>query len=816
MSADQVEARVEAIMSGLTLAQAVSLLSGADFWSVQADPALGLGALRVTDGPNGARGGGSLIGGVKTAAFPVGIALGATWNPDLAREIGAALAAQVKSKNAHVLLAPTVNIQRSVTNGRNFECYSEDPVLTAELAVAYIAGLQENGISATIKHFAGNESEIERTTISSNIDERSLREVYLIPFEAAVKRGKTWGIMSSYNKLNGTYAAENHWLLTEVLRGDWGYDGIVMSDWFGSRTTAPTVNAGLDLEMPGPTRDRGEQLLAAVAAGEVLPETVMLRARAMLRLMARVGSLDDHRPFQETAHSTPALSALIRRAGAESIVMLKNEGGLLPLPKTGTLALIGPNAKTAQIMGGGSAQLNPHYAVSPFDGLAAAVGAHTLTYAQGCTNHRWEPLLQGPLTVEFFAGRALQGPVLASETMDSAEAFWIPPLAGGAVDPANFSARMRGTFTPDQGGTHRVGAVAAGFARVYVNGHLVANAWDGWTKGRTFFEEGCDEVVGEIDLAAGKPAEVVIEFANRPADNLVFSALRIGIGRPMGDGDIAEAARVASSADRAVVFVGRNAQWDTEGSDLEHIRLPGRQDELVAAVLKANPKTVIVLQTGGPVEMPWLGAAPAVLQAWYGGQETGNAIADVLLGLAEPKGRLAQTFPRRWSDNPTHSQDGEIYPGLNGQVRYEEGVFIGYRHYDRHGVAPLFPFGFGLTYTEFTLTNLHIGADLQAWVTISNTGPQAGTAVVQLYVSRQKAPIQRPEKELKAFAKVELAAGAVRQICLPLTARDFAYWDMGARGWHVAAGRYAVHAGLSALDIQASADIALEEMRIAP
>ncbi|MDZ7904575.1 MAG: glycoside hydrolase family 3 N-terminal domain-containing protein [Cypionkella sp.] len=366
MASDQIDARVEAIMTGLTLKQAVSLLSGADNWTVQPDASLGLGRLRVTDGPNGARGGGSLIGGVKTAAFPVGIALGATWNPDLLREIGAALAAQVKSKNAHMLLAPTVNIQRSVTNGRNFECYSEDPVLTAELAAAYIQGLQGEGVAATVKHFVGNESEIERTTISSDIDERSLREVYLVPFEAAVKRGKAWGIMSSYNKLNGTYTAENHWLLSEVLRGDWGYDGIVMSDWFGSRTTAPTVNAGLDLEMPGPTRDRGDKLLAAVQAGEVAAETVMGLARNMLRLMARVGSLDDHRKFVETAHSTPELSALIRRAGTQSIVMLKNDRGILPLPKAGTLAVIGPNAKTAQIMGGGSAQLNPlsrHFAL---------------------------------------------------------------------------------------------------------------------------------------------------------------------------------------------------------------------------------------------------------------------------------------------------------------------------------------------------------------------------------------------------------------------------------------------------------------------
>ncbi|MDZ7904576.1 MAG: glycoside hydrolase family 3 C-terminal domain-containing protein [Cypionkella sp.] len=444
------------------------------------------------------------------------------------------------------------------------------------------------------------------------------------------------------------------------------------------------------------------------------------------------------------------------------------------------------------------------------------MGAGALRYAQGCTNHRWEPVLQGPLTLEFFAGRDLQGPALSTEVMDIGEAFWLPPLADGRADPANFSARMRGTFTPEVGGIHRVGLVAAGFARVYVNGQLIANAWDGWKKGRTFFEEGCDEVVGEVNLPAGQPAEVVVEFATRPADNLLVSAVRIGIGCPLGDDDIAQAARVAASADRAVVFVGRNAQWDTEGWDLENIRLPGRQDELVAAVLAANPRTVVVLQTGGPVEMPWLENAPAVLQAWYLGQETGHAIADVLLGQAEPAGRLAQTYPRRWIDNPTHSQDAQIYPGLNGHVRYGEGVLIGYRHYDRHGVTPLFPFGYGLSYTDFALSGLTPGDDLRAQVTITNTGAQAGTAVVQLYVAPQNAPVLRPEKELKAFAKVHLAAGETRTLSLQLTARDFAYWDSGARNWHVAAGDYTLRAGLSAADLRLDAAITMPDQRLAP
>lgn len=425
-----------------------------------------------------------MISGVRSAAFPVGIALGSTWNPDLLREVGAALADEVKSKGAHVSLAPTVNIQRSVTNGRNFECYSEHSVLTAELAVAYIEGLQGAGISATIKHFVGNESEIERTTMSSDIDERTLREVYLVPFEAAVKRAETWAIMSSYNKLGGTYTAENEWLLSKVLREDWGFDGVVMSDWFGSRSTLPTVNAGLDIEMPGPPRDRGERQVAAVAAGEVSAATVRERAKNVLRLMQRTGAVSDMRPFAEQAIDRPETRALIRRAGAEGAVLLQNDG-LLPLPQGGTLAVIGPNAKAAQIMGGGSAQLKPHYAVSPWEGLVAALGEDAVRFAPGCSNARFEPMFTGPLSVEFFAGRGLQGPVLHREVMVDGTAFWFPPFAGGKVDPTDFSARLTGVFVPQASGLHRVGVFCAGVAKVFVDGVLVADAWSQWRAGRT-------------------------------------------------------------------------------------------------------------------------------------------------------------------------------------------------------------------------------------------------------------------------------------------------------------------------------------------
>jgi beta-glucosidase len=803
----QSDKTIEQLVDSLSLEQQVQILSGQDFWSVAADKSLGLGVLRVTDGPNGARGGGSLIGGVPSAAFPVGIALGATWNPALLGEVGTALAQEVKSKGAHVSLAPTVNIHRSVVNGRNFECYSEDPILTGTLAVSYIKGLQNEGISATIKHFVGNESEIQRTTMSSQIDERSLREIYLIPFEMAVKDAGTWGIMSSYNKLNGTYTAENHWLLTEVLRLDWGYDGIVMSDWFGSRTTTPTVNAGLDLEMPGPTRDRGAKLVEAVNDGQVERGTVRQRAKNMLKLMERTGSLSDIRDHKENADNRPEHRALIRRAGAEGTVLLKNDNATLPLDKKSkqTIAVIGPNANVAQIMGGGSAQLNPHYRVSPWQGILNARGGEAgVSYSIGALNNRFEPILEGEFRADYFATRDLSGPVVFSETIVNAQAFLFGHIGGGKVDPFAFSLRLTGTFTPQKDGLHRVGVFATGPARIKVDSVVIADCWADWKAGRTFFEEGCDEATGEIQLNAGQIYTVEFEYTAKQSANLAFSAFQAGIGRPLGKEDIDAAVLAAAKADIAIVCVGRNGEWDTEGSDLTDIRLPGHQDALVSAVAAANPNTIVVLQTGGPVEMPWLERVSAVIQSWYPGQEAGNSIADVLFGDSEPGGRLPQTFPTRFQDNPVFSQDPEVYPGLDGKVRYEEGLFIGYRHYDKTGIVPLFPFGFGLSYTKFVWSNFRItakDADFIVEIDVSNVGDRAGSDVVQIYVEDNTPLLPRPKRELKGFAKLHLNPGETKTAKIILSNRAFAVYDVDYRGWIAREGQFDVIAARSAADI---------------
>jgi len=808
---------LEQPLNTMTLEELASLLAGASLWTTVPVERLGIPAIKVTDGPNGARGGGGLVGGVKAACFPVGIALAATWNAALVKQIGQALAEEAKSKGARVLLAPTVNLHRSPLNGRNFECYSEDPYLTARLAVAYINGVQSQGVAATIKHYVGNDSEFERMTISSEIDERPLRELYLLPFEAAVKEARVWAVMSSYNKVNGTYVSEHPRLLA-ILKQEWGYDGLVMSDWFGTYSTAEAINAGLDLEMPGPTRHRGEKLVKAVRDGAVSTDTLKESARLLLRLYSRVGAFADPVIPEERAIDRPEHRAIIRQAGAEGIVLLKNTG-LLPInpfdyaqgrpQASGKIAVIGPNAKTAQIMGGGSAQVNAHYSVSPFDGLAAH--GVELGYELGCTNYRLIPLLQAEVSVTYYNSPDLSGAAVASANLAEAGLLWFGAVAPG-VDPRNFSARLAARFTPTEGGEYHFGLVSAGRSRLLVNGRLLIDNWQSWQPGQNYFGQASDEQLARLTLQAGQGYDLVVEYSSQVEGSLGIKGVRLGVIKPLGDEALERAVQLAATADVAVLCVGASGEWDTEGQDRPHLDLPGRQDELIARVAAVNPRTVVVLQTGGPVAMPWLAQVAAVLQAWYPGQECGNAIADVLFGLVNPAGRLPQTFPVRLEDNPAFIN----YPGENGRVRYGEGLFIGYRYYDKKRLAPLFPFGHGLSYTTFSYDNLRLsaaaiapGESLTVTLELTNTGQRAGQEVVQLYVRDPQAKLMRPEKELKGFAKVELRPGESATVTLLLELRALAYFDDAKAAWVAEAGDFEVLVGASAQDIRARARFAL-------
>jgi beta-glucosidase len=812
---------LDALLDAMSLDEQVQLLSGADFWTTAPIPRLGVPAVKVSDGPNGARGG-IFKDGPSTACFPVGIALGATWNPALVQEAGGALGEEAKLKGARVLLAPTVNLHRTALNGRNFECYSEDPWLTGSIGVGYIRGVQSQGVAATIKHFVGNESEFQRMSMSSDIPERALRELYLLPFERAVKEAGVMAVMTAYNRLDGTFAADHRRLVTEVLRDEWGFDGLVMTDWMAEHDTVQGVLAGTDLEMPGPSRERGEKLVAAVREGRLDATAVRACALRVLQLAKRLGRFEDPAIPAERSDDLPATRALIRRLGSEGAVLLKNGPvsagtALLPLaPQTGqTVALIGRAATVAQIMGGGSANVNAHYRVAPADALRAACPGVAFTHHLGADLHRWIPVIPAPMTLDFWANNAFEGAVAATQTSPSSEVMWFGSLPEG-LDPYNFSARTTLRYVADADGEHAFSLTSTGLARATLNGEPVLDAWTHWQRGDTYFTFGCDEVVHRRQLKAGEVIEIQAEFSTAIAGGgFGVHALRVGAARVLGEADIAAAVEAARVADVAVVFAGLNAEWDNEGLDRPGIELPHHQNELIARVAAANPRTVVVLQTGSPVTLPWLEAVPAVLQAWYPGQECGNAIADVLLGAAEPGGRLPQTWPMALADTVGQGDPAQ-YPGLDGHVAYGEGVFIGYRHYQRQGITPRFPFGHGLSYTRFefgplrlSTSELQPGGTLDVEVDVRNLGERTGQAVVQLYVGAPEASVPRPVLELKAFAKLFLAPGETTTATLPLDMRSFAYFDEHRAAWIAEAGRYTVQVGRSVADLPLVAEITL-------
>jgi beta-glucosidase len=825
------EARIDALVSQLSLEEKVSLVAGCDLWHTPGVARLGVPGLKVTDGPSGARGG-MFTGGLTSASFPCGIATGATWNVELVRALGEALADETRSKGAEVLLGPTVNLHRHPLGGRHFESYSEDPVLSAEIAVAWIRGLQSGGVACCVKHYVANDSEFERMTISSDVAERALRELYLLPFEHAVKRGSAWSLMSAYNKVNGTYASEHVELLRGVLKGEWGFDGAVISDWFGTHDGAACARGGLDVEMPGPPRHYGSELLGALKSGAVAEADLDEMVRRVLRLGQRTGAFERARAEAERpaerSDDRPEHRTLARRLATEAIVLLRNEGGALPLAggrPLRRLALIGPNARYTALQGGGSARVSPHYEVSALAGLRerAERAGIELTYAAGCTSHKRLPLPDaawlapaggsGPgLSLELWNGLEPAGAPVAARTPRRLEFTWLGEVADG-VDRASFCARLSGRFTPPEAGRWAFSLACAGRARLYVDDALVVDAWDRYERGDSFFGLGSAEAIGHAELAAGRPVALRVEYARREAP--FVAGLRVGCLPPVSDDAFASAVALAEASDAAVVVVGSDAEWESEGHDRKDLSLPGRQAELVRAVAAANPRTVVVLNTGAPVDVEGFDAAAALLQLWFAGQEAGRALADVLFGDADPGGRLPTTWPRRLQDTPAFAS----YPGERGHVAYGENVFAGYRHYDLRGVEPLFPFGHGLSYARFAFGEPSVELEeeagpggrvrVRATLEVTNVGERPGQAVVQLYVADPVSTLARAPQELRAFAKLSLAPGERRTAQLVLGTAALAAWDPARSAFVAEPGAYELRFGRSSRDVFARAAIEL-------
>ncbi len=790
-------ADIDALLDQMTTEEMVGLLGGSDIWHTTPVERLGVPRLRVTDGPAGARGT-SFTNGPASVNVPCGTALAATWNPTLVEEIGHLLGLETRSKGARVLLAPTINLHRTPIGGRNFECMSEDPYLTARTAVAYVKGVQAEGVACCTKHFVGNDTEFERMSIDSRIDERTLRENYLAPFEAVVKEAGTLAIMTAYNKVNGPHAADSRELITDILRGEWGFDGIVMSDWFGLHSTVEGIHAGLDLEMPGPPIHRGQLLVEALNNGTADKTEVREAARRMLTFLDRMGAFEDGEPGPELTRDEPADRALLRSTAAATMVLLKNDNAALPLQPAslGKVAVIGPNALPGQIMGGGSAFVNAVHWSSPLRAIESRLGSN-VSYARGCLTHRQLPQLErdllGPITFDYYA-KGLGTDLTITESGAGLKMMWMSePAPGIPVD--GFGVIARTAFTPNVSGEWTFGVTSQGDGKIFIDDQVVVDDTGG-KAGGSFFGMGKFEHTGTITLDASRTYNLRVEYQRTEMG--MFGAINVGALAPIKGDLVAEAVDLAHDCDVSIVIVGTNDDWECEGYDRTTIDLPGEQDHLISQVAAVSKHTIVVVNAGSPVAMPWLNDVDAVLYTWFPGQEFGDALVDVLLGDSEPGGRLPVTFPRRLEDMPA----AEHYPGRNGVANYIEGRLMGYGWYDTVGREPLFPFGFGLGYSTFDLSNVAMTNDGNVTATVTNTGTLPGSDVVQIYARTVSAegdtsqPKDQPLQRLAGFARTTtLAPGATATVTIMIDPRAHQTWDTSTHAWVPTTGTHELHIG---------------------
>lgn len=801
---------VELALGKLDLETKARILAGQDMWSLPPVPEIGLESIVMSDGPIGVR-------GIKwtsddpSIALPSPTALAATWDVKLARRVGNLLAQEARRKGVHVLLAPTINLHRSPLGGRHFECYSEDPLLTGEIAAGYVSGVQEGGVGTTIKHFVANDFETERMTVNVLVNERTLRELYLAPFEIVLRKAGPFGVMAGYNSVNGPTMTEHDELQNKMLRDEWGFDGFIISDWTAARDTIRAALGGLDIAMPGPDTVYGEALATAVRAGELAEEVVNEHARRVLTLAARVGALEGApapRPLPEVDGE-----ALAREVAVRSFTLLRNDD-VLPLGAGTSVALIGGAAKEARVMGGGSAQVFPSRVVSPFDGLTAT--ELPVTYARGADpSDRLNP---AGFPVRAIC-RAADGRVLGEVPLPDGAIQWLgePPGEGIEFDDLH-SVEIVGMFTPEVSGAHRLSIDGVGEFHLSVDGrtHL-----DGIIAPENDDPIGMflvpPQLVFDVELTEDEPVEISLRHTLFRSDLLPFPFVGFTLGhrepslRP--DELIEEAVRAASRADVAVVVVATTKEVESEGFDRTSLRLPGRQDELVSRVSAANPRTVVVVNAGSPVEMPWRDQVAAILLTWFPGQEAGHALADVLLGHAEPGGRLPTTWPVALEDCPVVN----VTP-VDGAMPYEEGVFIGYPAWERSAMAPAFGFGSGLGYTTWKYESAahyvgysgkHPGGhpDSTLTVRVRNTGDRAGREVVQVYLAPAIPDESRPARRLAGFAVAEAEPGETAEVSIEIPRRAAEVWRDG--GWQLIFGDYVLQVGHSLADIRLTTPITI-------
>ncbi|PEA24940.1 glycosyl hydrolase [Bacillus cereus] len=656
---------IKKIISQMTLEEKASLCSGLDFWNTKGIERLGIPSIMVTDGPHGLRKqaeGADHLGiynSIPSTCFPSAVGLASTWNKDLINQVGVALGEECQAENVGVLLGPGANIKRSPLCGRNFEYFSEDPYLSSQMAANHVKGVQSQGIGTSLKHFAANNQEHRRMSVDAIVDERTLREIYLASFEDVIKEAQPWTVMSAYNKINGEYASENNYILNDILKDEWGFEGFVVSDWGAVNERVASLANGLELEMPSSFGIGEKKIIDAVNGGELSEEKLDQSVERLLNIIFK--AVDNQ--LENAVYSKDAHHQLAREVASESMVMLKNEDSILPLKKEGTVAIIGEFAKQPRYQGGGSSHINP-------------------------------------------------------------------------------------------------------------------------TK--------LESILEEIEMVSGEKTNILFEQGYNLASDDVDENM------------INEAKKIAESADTVVLFVGLPDRYESEGFDRKHLQMPENHVQLIEAIAEVQSNIVVVLSNGAPIEMPWIGKVKGILEGYLGGQALGGAIADLLFGDANPSGKLAETFPKVLSDNPSYLN----FPGEGDKVEYKEGVFVGYRYYDKKNVEPLFPFGFGLSYTNFEYSNLSVDKKeikdtetVSVTVNVKNIGSTVGKEIVQLYIKDVESTMIRPEKELKGFEKVELQPGEEKTVNFTLNKRSFAYYNVELKDWHVETGEFEILVGKSSREI---------------
>jgi len=791
--------RAARLVARMSLEEKIQMLGGNGDYGTQGLPRLGIPDFRMSDGPFGVSRDGP------ATAMAGGVILAASWNPDLAERIGNQLGRDARAKGVHLLLGPGVNLCLAPMNGRNFEYFGEDPHLASRMAVSYIKGVQSQGVAATIKHFMANNSEFNRPFTDAIIDERALREIYMPAFEAAVKEARVGAMMTSYNRVNGQYMTQNSALTVDVLRGEWGFDGLLMSDWGATHDGLAAARSGLDLEMPTAVHMTPEKMLPMVRDGRLPESLIDEKVGRILRTALRFGWLDRSQSDLSLSRYNEEGCRMALDAAREGMVLLKNEGALLPLDRgrIKTLAIVGPNAATAVPTGGGSARVRPFGASSFLQSLKEFLGPNTqMLYARGLPSldeavASTKYTLDGNpehagLRAEYFSNRELKGPPMLSRTETSLH-------RGSATEAPQGSRSARWTGWIRAEGPSELFVKApgydSGFYRMFLDGRLVLDNW----------RHALALVNGVPVPDDGKPHRIVLERWDRGSSlNPEFC---VGLMSTRVD---PQARAIAAKADAVLVAAGFDPDSESEGSD-RTFALPLGQNGLIQEMASINPRTIVAMTSGGGVDMqPWLDRIPALVQVWYPGQEGGTALAELLFGKINPSGRLPISFERRWEDNPVRDS---YYPqGEGHRVEYKAGIFVGYRGYQKRGVKPLFPFGYGLSYTTFQYGNLTVdprGFTCEVSFDVTNTGSREGAEVAQVYIGGPKDGVPRPDRELKGFAKVMLAPGETRRVRVSLDQRSFSRFDTQAHRWQADPGLYSVMVGRSSEAIELSAGVQL-------